>query len=111
MARQTFNWRPSYDSKLSQEPKVNVTKFGDGYELRSVDGINNNPETWSVEFTRGSASFPDVLAFVQARNGVESFYWTTPFNQQKVFVCRKWALVKKEGHVVLNMDFEQVFEA
>jgi phage-related protein len=111
MARQTFNWRPNYDSKLSQEPKVNVTKFGDGYELRSPDGINNNPETWSVEFTRSSASFPDVLAFIQARNGLESFYWTTPFNQQKVFVCRKWSLIKKEGHVVLNMDFEQVFEA
>jgi phage-related protein len=110
MARQTFSWRPDYDSKLSQEPNVSVTKFGDGYEQRTPNGINNNPETWSVEFTRSSASFPDVLAFIQARNGVESFYWTTPFNQTKVFVCRKWGLVRKEGHSVMSMDFEQVFE-
>jgi phage-related protein len=111
MARQTFTWHPDYDSKLSQEPSVSVTKFGDGYEQRTPNGINNNPETWSVEFTRSSASFPDVLAFIQARNGVESFYWTTPFNQEKIFVCRKWGLVRKEGHLVISMDFEQVFEA
>lgn len=111
MSRQTFIWHPNYDAKLIQEPNVNVTKFGDGYQLRVPNGINTSPETWSVEFTRSSASFPDVLAFVQARNGVESFYWTTPLNQQKVFVCRKWALVRKQGHMVLNMDFEQVFEA
>ena len=52
-----------------------------------------------------------MLAFIQARNASESFYWTTPFNQRKVFVCRKWNLVRKEGHIVLSMDFEQVFEA
>ena len=111
MARQTFSWQPNFESKLSQEPKVSITKFGDGYEQRTPNGINNNPETWSVEFTRSSAAFPDVLTFIQARGGVESFYWTTPFEQTKVFVCRKWGLVRKEGHYVLSMDFEQIFEA
>lgn len=111
MARQTFSWQPNFESKLSQEPKISVTKFGDGYEQRTPNGINNNPEVWSVEFTRSSASYPDVLTFIQARGGVESFYWTTPFQQTKVFVCRKWSIVRKEGHTVLTMDFEQVFEA
>lgn len=111
MARQTFTWRSNFESKLSQEPKVNVTKFGDGYEQRTPSGINNNPETWAVEFTRSSASYPDVLAFIQARGGVESFYWATPFEQTKIFVCRKWDLVKKQGHIVLTMNFEEVFEA
>jgi phage-related protein len=111
MARQTFIWQPNYDSKLAQEPSINVTKFGDGYELRSANGINNNAETWTVEFTRSSATYPDVLTFIQARNGLESFYWMTPLGQTKVFVCRKWGMVRKEGHMILSMDFEQVFEA
>jgi phage-related protein len=111
MARQTFTWRPSFDSKLSQEPKITVTKFGDGYEQRTPNGINNSPEIWSVEFTASSASYPEVLTFIRARKGVESFYWATPFNQNKVFVCRKWAVVRKQGHTVMTMEFEQVFEA
>jgi len=111
MTRPTFSWHPNYEAKLAQEPKVAVTKFGDGYEQRVPTGINNNPETWSVEFTRSSAAYPDVLTFIQARNAVESFYWTTPFEQTKVFVCRKWDVVRKQGHTVLSMEFEQVFEA
>jgi phage-related protein len=96
---------------MSQEPAVNVTKFGDGYELRTPTGINNNPEKWSLEFVRSSASFPDVLAFVQARNGSESFFWMTPFEQTKIFVCRSWRVSRKQGHNVVTFDFEQVFEA
>lgn len=111
MARPTFSWHPNYEAKLAQEPSVAVTKFGDGYEQRVPTGINSSPETWTVEFTRSSTAFPDVLAFVQARNGVESFYWTTPFEQTKVFVCRKWGVVRKQGYITLSMDFEQVFEA
>lgn len=111
MARQTFTWYPEFEAKLAQEPKVNVTKFGDGYEQRTPTGINNNPETWSVQFTASSASYPSVLAFIQARGGVESFYWTTPFNQTNIFVCRKWDLTRKQGHLVMTMSFEQVYES
>lgn len=111
MARETFNWQPSYDSQMSQEPLVTVTKFGDGYELRVPDGINNNPQKWSLEFVRSSANYPDVLAFIQARNGSQSFYWTTPFGETKIFVCRSWRVSRKQGHHVITLDFEQVFEA
>lgn len=111
MARQTFSWNPEYDASLAQDPSVSVTKFGDGYELRTPTGINNNREKWSLQFTQSSATYPQVLAFIQARNAVESFYWTTPLGLTKVFVCRSWKLSRKQGHNIMTFEFEQVFEA
>lgn len=111
MSRQTFNFRPDYESKLSQEPQVIVTKFGDGYEQRVATGINNQPEKWSLSFTVGNPALPSALAFLQARKGVESFYWTNSFGVQNVYVCRRWTLDRSPGKQSLSMDFEQVFEA
>ena len=111
MARLTFNFRPDYESTLSHEPQVIVTKFGDGYEQRVATGINNSPEKWSLSFTVGNAALPAALAFVQARKGVESFYWTNSYGTTNVYVCRSWSLSRGPGKQTLTMDFEQVFEA
>lgn len=111
MARQTFNFRPDYESTLSQEPSVITTKFGDGYEQRVSTGINNSPEKWSLSFTVGNPALPAALAFVQARKGVESFYWMNSWGTTNVYVCRRWNLSRSSGKQQLTMDFEQVFEA
>lgn len=111
MARLTFNFRPDYDLSLSQEPSVITTKFGDGYEQRTVTGINNAPERWALTFTVGNSALPDALAFVKARNGVESFYWQNSYNTTNVYVCRKWSLSRSPGKQSLSVEFEQVFEA
>jgi phage-related protein len=110
MTRKTFTWFPEYETQLNQTPSVTITKFGDGYEQRTANGINNAPEQWTLQFTMMNSVTPEVLAFVQARNAIESFYWTTPLGQTKVFVCRKWRTSRKQGHYVINLDFEQVFE-
>jgi phage-related protein len=111
MPRQTFSFRPDYDSQLSQEPSVIVTKFGDGYEQRVTTGINNSPEKWSLTFTVGNPALPAALAFVQARKGVESFYWQNSFGVTNVYVCRRWNMSRTPGKQSLSMEFEQVFEA
>lgn len=111
MSRLTFNYRPDYESTLAQQPAVITTKFGDGYEQRVAVGINNNPEKWSLAFTVGNPVLPDALAFLQARKGVESFYWANPYGTTNVYVCRNWTLSRGPGKQTLTMDFEQVFEA
>lgn len=111
MARLTFSYRPDYESTMSQEPAVLTTKFGDGYEQRVANGINNSPEKWSLKFTVGNPVLPSALAFIQARKGVESFYWTNSFGTTNVYVCRRWNLSRGPGKQVLSMEFEQVFEA
>jgi phage-related protein len=111
MAAYTFDYRPDYEAQLSQEPKVNVAKFGDGYEARSAQGINNAPEKWTLKFTTGIGTYPPALAFVQARGAVQPFYWTNAFGVTNTYVCRTWNVQRNPGHVTVSMDFEQVFEA
>lgn len=111
MSKQTFTWFPEFESQLSQTPKVTVTKFGDGYEQRTPMGMNNNPEKWTLQFTLGGSDLRDVLSFINARAGVEGFYWTSPLGVTHTYVCRDWKTTFKQGHHVMNFDFEQVFEA
>lgn len=108
--RQTFAWNPDLGSTMSKKPHVQVTRFGDGYENRVAIGLNSNPELWSLKFTASKADAVPVLAFLEARNGVESFWWVTPYGRTIVCVCREW---KTENGVIrtVGMDFEQVFEA
>lgn len=111
MTRPVFTWLPEFESSLDQEPKVNVTKFGDGYEQRSAQGINNNPQKWNLQFTASNQSAQEALAFVQARNAVEAFTWINPMEQTGVYVCRSWKMQRKQGVNVLQLTFEQVFES
>ena len=37
-----FFWSPSYNVSVSHAPSVKSISFGDGYEQRIKDGINNN---------------------------------------------------------------------
>lgn len=111
MTRPTFTWNPEYEATLDEEPTVTVTKFGDGYEVRNVSGINTTAQKWKLTFSQGNASFPDVLTFVRTQGASQSFYWTNPLGETKVFVCRKWQLSRKQGHNVMTLDFDQVFES
>jgi phage-related protein len=110
MSRLTFEWSPEYESSMDQEPSVTTTKFGDGYELRNANGINNDPQKWTLQFSTSNKDAQDALDFIRQRNAVESFYWTNPLQETGVYVCRKWKLQRKRGVNVLSMEFEQVYE-
>jgi len=111
MSKPTFTWLPEYESSLDQAPTVNVTKFGDGYEQRTAQGINNDPQKWTLQLSVSNAGTQDALAFIRARNAVEAFIWTNPLQETGTYVCRSWKLNRKQGVNVLQLTFEQVFEA
>lgn len=69
-----FFWIPSYGSTVNLEPKVNVHKFGDGYEQRNADGINNNLLKISYTFDKIDDNLAKAIShFLYVRGGVESF--------------------------------------
>ena len=88
----TFTWLPSYGAAASNEPRIKTAKFGDGYEQRSADGLNANPENWTLSFTnRDVAEIDAIDAFLDARGAVEYFLWTPPRQSTaKKFICKKW---------------------
>ena len=69
------------DKTLSrqQTPRVRIQKFGDGYEQRLAEGINNIVDNFSLSFVnRAKADADDILAFFEEKAGVTAFEFTYP---------------------------------
>ena len=47
-----FSGKVVYDKGITQTPNPRVlsVQFGDGYEMRVRDGINNTPRSWGLTF-------------------------------------------------------------
>lgn len=92
-----FLWTPSYQSQSQQNPKILSVKFGDSYESRSPDGIENNLLTLDLQFENRSIDETcAIVHFLTQRNGTESFILTPqpPFSTPKRFVARQWRQVQ-----------------
>lgn len=87
----TFTWSPAPGASEANEPRVRVSKFGDGYQQRVGDGINNQPRTWTLQFTGPTARTDEISAFLKARAGTESFDWTPPYGAAGKWICSSWS--------------------
>ena len=110
MARETFTWFPESASELDETPKVNVVKYGDGYEARFTEGVNTLAQTWVLKFTDKRAVALQVRAFLKRQGAVLSFIWTNPFGEQGIYVCDKWTSSADRGKLTVSATFRQVFE-
>jgi phage-related protein len=107
----TFTALPDYSVSIDLVPKVLKAQFGDGYEQRLPDGLNNMLEQWSCTFKRNTDEAKAIYNFLKVRQGVESFNWTTPDEVTKVFVCDKVARTVDEcGWQTVNAVLREVPE-
>jgi len=106
-----FTWQPLNGATPEYQPRVMVASFGDGYQQRVADGINNMPQVWQNLTFRGTAAYVnEILDFLIARGGVDSFTWTpSGFDEITVF-CPSWSRpVISNGIGELTCSFIQVF--
>jgi phage-related protein len=87
----TFTVVPSYASRLAQEPRVLRTNYGDGYEARVADGINNDLQSWSLTFVGKTADMTTIVAFFRTEGGVTNFDWTPPNESAGKYVVASWS--------------------
>lgn len=90
-----FIWIPNYNSNMAFEPKVKLTKFGDGYEQRVPDGINNSLLKFNLSFNgRPLHEATAIIHFLKNRNGAESFVFTphSPFGKTKLYKCPNYTV-------------------
>lgn len=109
-----FTWAPDYGAQAQIEPKVRVTKFGDGYEQRSAYGINVTAESWPLTFTSlDQSTTADIIAFFVDKNAVISFNWTPPGESTpKKWVCRQWTKQVNAGNLfTITATFDRVYDA
>jgi phage-related protein len=108
----TFTIAPSISTQLTVRPRTKKIQFGDGYEQRFSMGLNTRSEQWDLTFhCKGATERDAVLDFFEARNGQESFDWTTPNGDAKKFVCEEWRQ-RQEGDnfFVIDTSFREVHE-
>lgn len=108
----SFIWQPSFGSSVLVTPRVNQIKFGDGYEQRIQDGINNILLELDLTFEKlDLAEFTAICHFLTERKGKESFFFTPPqpFNSRKRFISRSfessWTNINNN---VIKTKFEEM---
>tara|TARA_Y100000310_G_scaffold305692_1_gene346132 strand:- start:1356 stop:1946 length:591 start_codon:yes stop_codon:yes gene_type:complete len=69
-----FLWKPSYNISTKHNPRVDVVKFGNGYEQRNQDGLFSGLIQMDITFEkRTEKEARAILHFLKARRSVESF--------------------------------------
>ena len=68
---------PDKGMSAPYKPRVLVAKFGDGYQQRIANGINNLDQEFSVNFkTRTKEEIDDIVGFFESTKGVTDFDFT-----------------------------------
>ena len=113
-----FSGGVSVDKGFSRgsAPRVHVMSFGDGYEQRLADGINNLAQSMTVSFsTRPKAEIDDLVAFFESLGGVSKFRMTiddSNGNETIKVICRQWNQIwAYDDFYTLTANFERVYEA
>jgi hypothetical protein len=109
----TFTYTEDFGASKKLTPRVKSIAFGDGYSQRVRDGINTNPQTWSLSFSNRTDIEADAIdAFLTARGGYESFDWTPYGESAGKYVCKEWSKsLDGFNRNTIQAVFEQIFEA
>ena len=104
-----FKWRPQDAYPISNAPKVKVASYGDGYEQRAKDGINNQLKSYQLNFRGFIKDMKPIQDFLVERGAVESFQWFSVYEgEMKTIVCREWSLTPQRMKYELSAVFEEV---
>ena len=92
--RPKFFWKPFYNSAIKLDPRKKSMSFGDGYEQRWPQGINNSLLTLNLSFE--NIDEMECLAinhFLMQRGGAEPFVFMppAPYNASRLFTCKSFS--------------------
>ena len=110
---------PDKGMTRSNEPVIFKAEFGDGYQQRIANGINNLKQEFSVSFaTREKAEIDDIIGFFESTNGVTAFDFTfadtnASGNEEtvKVYVSQFTQNWDYDDFYTLSATFVRVYDA
>mgnify|MGYP003125471041 CR=1 FL=1 len=104
---------PIYNTRIDAKPKVNILSFGDGFEQRLTEGLNQNPLSVNLVFELSQADASTAITFLNARvDDGASFDYTLPSeSSSRKFVCTSFPRsIPFLNRVRLSCVFREVFE-
>lgn len=111
--------QPDKQFTRTNNPRVHLVQFGDGYEQRLQNGINSLNQEISVSFaTRPKAEIDDLVAFFESLAGVTKFRFdiadTNAGSSTETIkvVCSTWEQKwEYDDYYTLDATFRRVYEA
>ena len=104
---------PKYNYTITRQPTINVISFGDGFEQRLTEGLNQNPITLNLKFDLSQTDSTTAVNFLNARitDGASFTFLVPNENVTKNFVCLSYnTAVPFLNRVTLTCSFREVFE-
>ena len=104
---------PKYNYTITRQPAVNVISFGDGFEQRLTEGLNQNPITLNLKFDLSQTDSTTAITFLNARitDGASFTFLVPNENVTKNFVCLSYnTVIPFLNRVTLTCSFKEVFE-
>lgn len=109
----TFTYTPDFGAQVQVKPRVRTVSFGDGYQQRQADGINTQPQVWTLQWkNRDNTETDEIKSFLVARGGVQSFDWSPPNEASAIkVICSDWTVSTVRFNLNdISATFTQVFE-
>ena len=103
----------SYGVVKSNAPNVHTVRMGDGYEMRTVFGLNQDLKIYNPSWRNISETDADTIeAFLEARAGKESFNWTPPGeSSSSKYICSAWKKnISYLNRATITATFREVAE-
>jgi phage-related protein len=109
-----FFWVPTFNSTINNQPKTSVVQFGNGFQQRTRQGLNNLLVTAEFSFEhRTTDEAKAIVHFLNQRGGVESFLFLLPepYSSTRKFICKSFphTEVFHNNHSI-KATFEEVVE-
>lgn len=104
---------PVYNTRINNKPKINIVKFGDGFEQRLTEGLNQNPLTVNLVFELSNSQADVALVFLNDRvvDGASFDYILPNETSARKFVCHSYPrTIPFLNRIRLTCVFREVFE-
>lgn len=107
-------WVPDIPFTRNDEWRLNVAKFGDGYEQRVLDGINALDREWSLKWNNRTAAVITAMTTYLANLKAAGFLFKDPTTGLTYTVfCDSWSIswnLRRRGgdyYGTLDADFRK----
>ena len=107
--------QPTYGLTKKSNPKVKVSRLGDGYEFRALYGLpfSQDPKVYDFTFVVSEEQSDVIEGFLRSRvNDQASFTFTPPGeSSSSQFVCESWnKSIPYLNRARVQVTFREVFE-
>lgn len=113
MAALPLTNRISQTSTGKKQYRINKAQFGNGFQQRAKDGINNKLSGWNVSWDNVTDSEKDtIVAALDATDGVTSLDWTPPDSAtSQKFIVAGYNVNPLSGSIfTVSATLEEIFD-